>query len=967
MNIYSLSSLIATISCFLLGVFVYFKDSSNPLSRAFTLITFLAGAWTLFPFLISLPEGDVDALLFARGVYVFAAFVPSAFYYLIFVLLDLKREEKEKLILKILVVASVFFSAVSFNSNFIEGTIRFRPFFAVVPGPLYFPFMLFMSLGSGYAFYRCIKGYLQSSASRRNQLKYFLISFGIAHTAAGLHFLSAYFQIEPIPHDILLILFPTIIAYAIVRHRLMDITVVFHKGLAYGILLGLVFVPTYMAILITQRATLFSIPPLLAATLILSCGLWVLFTNPRASPNVTFSLVCFGVFVWLFSCFMAYSTDNIEEATFWLKSAYGTVVYIPAFFYHFSTTFLQHRKGKEVIGAYISGTLFLLLIPGDFLIEGAYDYFWGYYAKAGDLHPLFLVYFGSVSGFSLLRLYKGYKSKEKVALLESTRIKYIFWAFIIAYLASIDFIQNYGIEIYPTGYVFVTLWVLIVTYAIARYQLMDITLIFNREKLLAYSQVLAIIPLYFVVLFLIRAFPGDMQYVLAGTLVAAFIIFAELLSNMREQMELAVGKVLFRKRYDAYKTLAQFSKAMVSVLDLTELSTKFRNTMIHVMGIQTGSLFYKDDTNKFLPLLVWGGDEETIRKMKLSEEEPLLSRLDEPGGVLIQEELERQPSTEYLHDVSDQLKALESEVCFPLTSHGRLVGFFNLGNKKNRAMYSNEDLTLLGTLAQSLAIALDNGLLYEDLKRQKNLMRRTDRLRSLETIAGGFAHEIRNPLTSIKTFVQLAPLRREDEEFVNSFSKVVSEDVSRIERLIQEILDYSRYMQPKLGEEDLTDVVDSSLYFVGVKAEGRGITIEKDYVEGLPRVLIDRQQIKQVLLNLFLNALDSMGDGGHLVVRTHRVTRGDDREWVQIEVGDSGGGITEENLEHIFDPFFTTKHESKEREGTGLGLSIVHQIVQEHRGFIEVKSQVGEGTTFYITLPANPLIHERRKEPLEVR
>lgn len=174
-------------------------------------------------------------------------------------------------------------------------------------------------------------------------------------------------------------------------------------------------------------------------------------------------------------------------------------------------------------------------------------------------------------------------------------------------------------------------------------------------------------------------------------------------------------------------------------------------------------------------------------------------------------------------------------------------------------------------------------------------------------------------------------------------------------------------MQPKLGEEDLNDVVDSSLYFVGVKAEGKGITIEKDYGEGLPRILMDRQQIKQVLLNLFLNAMDSMLDGGNLVVRTHRLTRGDDKDWVQIVVGDSGSGITKENLEHIFDPFFTTKHESKEREGTGLGLSIVHQIIQEHRGSIEVQSQVGEGTTFYITLPANPLIHERRKEPLEVR
>ncbi|MGH7254260.1 MAG: histidine kinase dimerization/phospho-acceptor domain-containing protein, partial [Nitrospirales bacterium] len=122
-----------------------------------------------------------------------------------------------------------------------------------------------------------------------------------------------------------------------------------------------------------------------------------------------------------------------------------------------------------------------------------------------------------------------------------------------------------------------------------------------------------------------------------------------------------------------------------------------------------------------------------------------------------------------------------------------------------------DDLNLLTTLAQNAAIAMDNALLYEDLKRSQLLMRRTDRLRSLETIAGGFAHEIRNPLTSIKTFIQLAPERKDDPEFMEHFGKVVGDDVDRIERLIQEILDYARYMEPKFTEEDLNEIVTSCL------------------------------------------------------------------------------------------------------------------------------------------------------------
>jgi len=238
-------------------------------------------------------------------------------------------------------------------------------------------------------------------------------------------------------------------------------------------------------------------------------------------------------------------------------------------------------------------------------------------------------------------------------------------------------------------------------------------------------------------------------------------------------------------------------------------------------------------------------------------------------------------------------------------------------------------------------------------------MRRTDRLRSLETMAGGFAHEIRNPLTSIKTFVQLAPDRRDDAEFMEQFSQVVCEDVERIERLVHEILDYARYMTPKLTQENLNDVVASCLYFIDVKASSKAITIQKDLAPDLSYVRLDRQQIKQVLLNLFINAMEAMGDqGGRLTVKTRKLMKQVNEPWVQIEVEDSGPGISPRDLEHIFDPFYTTKHESGEREGTGLGLTIAHQIIQEHGGYIEVSSEIGHGTTFMVNLPANPPVSD---------
>jgi signal transduction histidine kinase len=309
-----------------------------------------------------------------------------------------------------------------------------------------------------------------------------------------------------------------------------------------------------------------------------------------------------------------------------------------------------------------------------------------------------------------------------------------------------------------------------------------------------------------------------------------------------------------------------------------------------------------------------------------------------------------------LASVCARLTELSLAVAIPLVNKGRLVAFVLLRSRGDvdPELGGRQHVELVSAMAQSAANALDSMLLYEDLHQSQTLMRRTDRLRSLEIIAGGFAHEIRNPLTSIKTFIQLAPERKDDAEFITDFSRIVLDDVHRIERLIQEILDYARYMEPKLTDEDLNDIVSSCVYFVEVKADSRGIKIEKELASELPRVMLDRQQIKQVLLNLLLNAMDAIGDrGGSLRVRTDRISK-TDGHWVQVEIEDTGEGISADNLEHIFDPFFTTKRTRGENEGTGLGLTIVHQIIQEHKGEIQVQSIEGTGTTFRINLPFLP-------------
>jgi len=422
-----------------------------------------------------------------------------------------------------------------------------------------------------------------------------------------------------------------------------------------------------------------------------------------------------------------------------------------------------------------------------------------------------------------------------------------------------------------------------------------------------------------------------------------------------------VRKILDKEKHDAYETLTEFSQAMVSIPDLPTLTQTILDTLKKVLNIQSASLFLLDNEKDAYMLSPTDETDLAARQsIAFSASDELPHYLRCSHTLLVRADLKGSP--ELTPSILRALEAMTSEVCLPLINKDRLIGFINLGTRTDVQSYVQHERHLLMTLAQNAAVALDNVLLYTDLKRSQTLMRRADRLRSLETIAGGFAHEIRNPLTSIKTFVQLAPGRRDDAEFIDRFSEVVIEDVYRIERLIHEILDYARYREPKFALEDLNDIVASCLYFIEVKAHSKCITIEKHLAPDLPSAMLDRQQIKQVLLNLLLNGMDAMNDrGGQLSVKTHRLNKADGT-WLQIEIGDTGVGISPNNLEHIFDPFYTTKHESIEREGTGLGLTIVHEIIQEHHGYIEAESTIGVGTTFYINVRTHPLGIDVSKE-----
>jgi signal transduction histidine kinase len=250
---------------------------------------------------------------------------------------------------------------------------------------------------------------------------------------------------------------------------------------------------------------------------------------------------------------------------------------------------------------------------------------------------------------------------------------------------------------------------------------------------------------------------------------------------------------------------------------------------------------------------------------------------------------------------------------------------------------------------------------HEELQEQTRLLlekeaqlRRADRLSALGQLSAGLAHEIRNPLGAIKGAVEIL-----EEDFPaghpkSEFFAIVLKEVKRLNDVVTNFLSFARPVPLQFAPVDVREVLTSLEGLISGQARAHRVQIFTSYHAGPSRVMADEALLKQAFLNIMLNALEAMAEGGDLAISTRLVDPGSTaipenagrEEWLEILFDDTGAGISEAHLVRVFDPFFTTK-----ADGTGLGLAITYRIIENHRGGIRVVSQPGKGTTVSVTLP----------------
>jgi signal transduction histidine kinase len=277
---------------------------------------------------------------------------------------------------------------------------------------------------------------------------------------------------------------------------------------------------------------------------------------------------------------------------------------------------------------------------------------------------------------------------------------------------------------------------------------------------------------------------------------------------------------------------------------------------------------------------------------------------------------------------------------------------------------NHEDLTITpirdatGTITHFIGIKQDitelEQALSEVRKKSEELAGMTQqlwqasKLATMGELSASIAHELNNPLATVALRTENLLMQMPEDSEKRKPLEIIAQEVDRMATLVNNLLQFSRRSHRQVSTLDVREEITNSVEFVHYHLRSNNVEVVREFADGLPSIQADRQQLRQLFLNLLTNASDAMPQGGKLTVRAESNGLGD-AEAVVIEFVDTGEGITAENLERIWDPFFTTKPEGK---GTGLGLAICRRIVEEHGGTISIQSEVGRGTTVRIVFPA---------------
>ncbi|MFC1537819.1 ATP-binding protein [Candidatus Latescibacterota bacterium] len=400
--------------------------------------------------------------------------------------------------------------------------------------------------------------------------------------------------------------------------------------------------------------------------------------------------------------------------------------------------------------------------------------------------------------------------------------------------------------------------------------------------------------------------------------------------------EKILNRLFLKKQTEFRKAFSEFSKSLTLIIDIDQLKDNVIAKIREIVHTDTILILLLNPDLNRLELAEARGMQNIQRDtFMFPAESPLIQWFTVNETYLV---ISQNPAIVSFFTEHEQEKIREAgvELIFPLLAMNRIVGLICLGDVSEEGKISNEKIELLNTLLGQAAFAFENAYLYQQQKARLRRMYRADRLAMLGQLAAGAAHEIRNPLTSIRSTIQYLQKGLKDSGKSELVSGIIDE-VDRINDIIEGLLSFSKPDKPKIEQMDLEQLMEQTISLIATTARKRNILVSLDNNTPEKNLNADPSQLKQVFLNIIMNSIQAMPDGGELHIsidlKTSQKQISVKQESFYIVFRDTGEGIPQEQHEHIFDPFFTSK-----KDGTGLGLSISYGIIQRHHGDIEIES-----------------------------
>jgi signal transduction histidine kinase len=696
---------------------------------------------------------------------------------------------------------------------------------------------------------------------------------------------------------------------------------------------------------------------LLAAIVTLALAVAALLRDNRSRVFTLFAVFSLDLFLFSLATFFLRWPEAFG-LVWWDRLAVITGALVPAAALAFFLEFLgvARRPARRARNTMLAGSLSGLVVAITPLVN----------VKVAKLFVAAYVVGGLAAVLSVL-WGKMHASQTRV---ERARLQYLFIGALVAVvLSTLDMLPRFGLP-YPlegVGSITLTVFMFFLSQTLLRHRLLDL------HEFLGKIVVVTALGLVLVAIYGgLVSWVGDRpELFYFNTVVASFVILS-LFEPMRERIEEWVVATLFRERYELVRRLDTIRRRVGNVIDPAGLAAVVLDGLVETRRVTHCSLWLLADDRPGYRLLDFRGpppvpflEPATARALLAAsssgQKAVLLENLDRrvaelrallpPGPTMhetragrgapaaIAEELKR------LSDARGVMSSMRAGVCVPLLAGDRVVGFMGCWDERVPEAFASDEIAALLEVADRCALVIENSKLYQQMKEK-------DRLAALGEMSAGLAHEIRNPLAAIKGAIQYldpAKLPSEDREFL----EIVVDEVNRLNGVVTQFLDYSRPLKPALAPTAVNDVLEKTFKLLQPEVPA-SISVELQLADWLPRVHADAEQLKQVFLNLALNAFQAMPAGGRLTVSS-RLARDELAFWregsrradvVEIRFRDSGPGVAEEARERIFVPFYTTKE-----KGTGLGLAICQRLVKAHQGTIQLRSTPGEGAEFLVALP----------------